>query len=152
MKKILSLVIIGILTLSLCACGDDEGKKQEALVPPSQDAINLTVKTLKQNDFVQDVGISAHKDKSTIKIAIQTKVPLNEENAKSLIDSAIRQLSGFNSGENGQPTKNYYGKLWDTWNAEVVVFIGQSTLTLRGDKNSGKDAPIVYTNKGSAAD
>jgi hypothetical protein len=151
MKKVLPILLIGILMLGLSGCGDSEEKSQ-ALVAPKQDAIDLTVKSLKQNEFVQDVGIKAHNDKGTIKIAIQTKVPLNEQNAKSLIDSAIRQLSTFNDGQDGQPTKNYYGKLWDSWNAEVVIFINESTLTLRGDKIPGKDAPITYTNKGNPAD
>ncbi|MBR9648741.1 hypothetical protein [Clostridium tyrobutyricum] len=151
MKRLLGIILTGILLIGVTACGDSE-EKEQALIAPTQQAVDLTVKTLKQNELVRDAGVGVHKDKSTIKIAIQTKVPLNEQNAKSLIDSGIRQLSGFNDGEGGQPTKDYYGKLWDTWNAEVVIFVNESELTLRGDKIPGKDAPITYTNKGNPAD
>lgn len=152
MKKLLGIILVGLLIIGLTACGDSEKEKQAKLVDPSKEAVDLTVKQLEYNEYVRDAAIESHKDMGTIKIAIQTKFPVNEKIAKDLIDEGLKQLSSFND-EGRYPDKNYYGKLWDTWKAEVVVFMNDDgTLILRGDKIAGKDAVVVYTNKGNAAD
>lgn len=153
MKKVLIIILIGIIALGIFIHKYNLNKKQAELVAPTQEAINLTVKELEYNEYVQDAGIGVHRDKGTIKIAIQTKLPVNEKIAKDLIDEGIKQLSSFNDGENGHPDKDYYGKLWETWNAEVVVFIGDgSKLILQGDKQAGKEPHITYHHIGSTAE
>jgi hypothetical protein len=112
---------------------------QEVKATLSDEAIKTTVETLKRDYLVKDVSIIT-KD-STINIAIQANAAINKNKAKDLIDTAIRQV-GSNAGGR-VPTKDYYGEIWDGYDAHVRIFSGQSNTILDGYMNKGENK-ITY--------
>jgi len=166
MKKLIMLILSIGLVLSFIGCSSNsntkvktaetpvvkvEDKKVDNIVPKkvvvdkvpeiklSDSAIKLTTDTLKSETLVQDVSIVEKDD--MINIAIQVNAATNQTKSKDLVDTAIRQI-GANSGGN-MPGKDYYGQIWEVYNAHVRIFSGESTIILDGYMNKGSNK-IAY--------
>lgn len=92
----------------------------------SESAITLTTYSLMTDVLVKDVSIRLSDDEDTILIAIQVNAATNLDHAKSIVETAVRQIGLFADGES--PGKNYLGEIWENYSGLICIFSGTETV------------------------
>jgi len=114
---------------------------RQRLTVPSipQQAIDESVVFMRGEVLVKDAAI-AIKGRDVVLSLIVNRAT-NEETARRLGDNFVRFLAGavnrWSDDErlNKRPTKDYYGGLWDHYNAHIVVAFDANTVFQRGTKS-----------------
>lgn len=139
MKKILSFLLISMLVLSLCACGEDKDTKDkkdgtEAVTAPDRATIVENTPLIREHELFDDIdkGLASAKDKYNGK---QFKISLRVINVK---DDTFELITTYNNSERHIKVYLEDGEIDKIKNDKYVTVLGTFSFT---DKNVAiKDA------------
>lgn len=143
MKRTVGIILSVMLCLCLFACGGDTDKAEtpsdQAEVTESaayevpQDCIDATIEDMKNNDYIEDVGISI-KD-GNISIAVQVPDSIKTDYIEMAGEDTARYLASqinMKNSEYAPPGSDSIGGIYDDYTLLVTVFSSSKTINESG--------------------
>lgn len=134
MRKLL-LILLVLISVSIVACGGDE---KVALPEIPEEAINMAVDQIKQEEIVKDAAVVVKGN--GISLAVVVYYATNEITARQIGENFVRLLGSMTaslSEELNGPSKDHLGDLYNHYDLLITVASNSNKIIVQGAKIRG---------------